>query len=328
MRGLVGDSVVLDIIAVLVMGSGRLWCTASWCSICTESSGFVRRGSIMSSREAVELEADVASLLGDVGAGSRTVSAGRTVWPSMTRLTRFRRGFVAVCWRRADFLVGVEARFGFLDASVSSPAVAPSMAVCSRRALGGLSASVACSGMAAMGASGLCWRGFFSGLAGVSLASSSGRKTGVTRPYSSFSRFCTRECLVRLAFSSASTVGAGATLSAGWSSPARGSSLHSMERCCANSCGHISILSPLSGEVQVYLLLVAGELVLARLDVCGNVLLELLPPQLDAAGQGVQLVFAQARDLGLCAQHRAERPAAAVTLAGSGASDDGRAGYG
>jgi hypothetical protein len=46
-------------------------------------------------------------------------------------------------------------------------------------------------------------------------------------------------------------------------------------------------------------LLVAAQVLLARLDIYRNVMLELLPPQLDAAGQGVPLEFAQARDLGL-----------------------------
>jgi hypothetical protein len=250
---------VLDFVGESMCGveSGRLWCTAPWCSIRVGDSSFVRRGSIMSSREAVELEAEVASLLGDMSGGSKTVSAGSTVWPSMTRLTRFRRGLVAVCWRRADFFVGIEGRFVFLDTSVCSPAAGSSMAVCSRRdvrasvLLSSSPAGVACSGMAAMGALGLCGRGFFfSG----SRASSSGRKTGVTRPYSSFSRFCTRVCLGRLAFSSGSGVGAGATLSAwraGCSSPAGGSWAHSMDRCCANSCGLISICGFVGGRVGI-----------------------------------------------------------------------------
>jgi hypothetical protein len=47
-----------------------------------------------------------------------------------------------------------------------------------------------------------------------------------------------------------------------------------------------------------YLLLMLAQLVLLALYVVLDVIFELLPSQLDAAGQGVQLLFLEARDLG------------------------------
>jgi hypothetical protein len=47
-----------------------------------------------------------------------------------------------------------------------------------------------------------------------------------------------------------------------------------------------------------YLLFVRTQLILAVLYIVGNVLLELLPSQLDTAGQGIDLMPREARDLG------------------------------
>lgn len=48
----------------------------------------------------------------------------------------------------------------------------------------------------------------------------------------------------------------------------------------------------------MYLLLMAAQLVLLACYIVADVALELLPPQLDAAGQGVQLLSGEAWDLG------------------------------
>jgi hypothetical protein len=48
----------------------------------------------------------------------------------------------------------------------------------------------------------------------------------------------------------------------------------------------------------MYLLFILAQFVLSALYIVLDVLLELLPPQLDAAGQGVQLLFSKAWDLG------------------------------
>src|SRR5690242_21268519 len=108
---------------------GRLWWAASWCSMETGASE-VRRGSIMSSRLAVEFVADVVSLPGLVRGGSWIMSEGRTTWSSMTRLTRLRlRG--VLLWRRADFFL-IEARRVFLpgsEAERSLTGASPGMAL-------------------------------------------------------------------------------------------------------------------------------------------------------------------------------------------------------
>jgi hypothetical protein len=208
----------------------------------------------MSSSEVVEFEVDVASsLLGDVRGGSTTVSAGSTVWPSMTRLTRFRLCLgVSLC--RSDDLVGRFDLFAALACGfflASSPDAACSMSLVffpDFRPCLFFSASldghvppvvVRVSALAALSDLGLlsC---FFSGDA--SRASSSGRNRGVTRPWSSFSRLCTRVCFFCLTFSSGSgSLGSGSV--AIWPSALQvemfcagpGRRSHSMERYRATS---------------------------------------------------------------------------------------------
>jgi len=136
-----------------------------------------------SSSEAVEVEVEVASLVGEASVGSMTVSAGRTVWPSIMRLTRLlRRWRGESLWRNDDLLT--TDRLTFLRASASASASA-AVECESQGSLRDLRVSLDFSaGLDGRAASGSVGAGCFSleGSWGVWRASSSGRKTGVTRP--------------------------------------------------------------------------------------------------------------------------------------------------
>lgn len=79
-----GSAVGIAGLLVLLRGEssevGKTSGMVSWCSRCGESASDMRRGSIISSSDVVEVEAlEGAVSLGDVRDGSATRSAGRTI---------------------------------------------------------------------------------------------------------------------------------------------------------------------------------------------------------------------------------------------------------
>lgn len=140
-----------------------------------------------SSSEAVELDAEVS--LGLVSGGSTIVSAGSTIWSSMTRLTRLRRGRGVLFERRADFLVQRRAFF-VGSTGLDMWAEAGSGLLCAASLEGevvgadadaGAGAGAGADADAGGASSVLSCLGFFSRF-GVGGDSISGRNTGVTRP--------------------------------------------------------------------------------------------------------------------------------------------------